>query len=225
MDRPLTLTLEDASIGSLRAKLTRQEKTFAETYLRRGDVTDAVKAAYATGNASHQQIYKKGVALLHKKRVATYVAKLNEIAAECVGLESSLVLQEIINVAFSNPQDLIDANGNLLSPNHWPRAAAAAVSGIEQTQTSVGDVIKTTTKVKFWDKNAALDKLMRNLGLYAKDTKQVDHFLHSAESVGRTVEWVREFVGERSEDPSSEPGQDQPVLPALVHLQPEGHGQ
>jgi phage terminase small subunit len=73
------------------------------------------------------------------------------------------------------------ADGTLRPVIEWDDDMRAAVAHLETEDTTVQITTegKTTTstaarvkKLKFWDKNAAIDKAFRHLGLYERDNAQ-----------------------------------------------------
>ena len=64
-------------------------------------------------------------------------------------------LREAAALAYSNLQDLLDEQGQLLPAKDWPRWAAAAVSSLEVTKRNlvVGDgEQEDVVKIRLWDK-------------------------------------------------------------------------
>jgi hypothetical protein len=62
-------------------------------------------------------------------------------------------------------------------PREWDDATAAAVASIEIVEEFSGTgadrkLVGHTKKVKLWDKNAALEKALKHLGLYERDNTQ-----------------------------------------------------
>jgi phage terminase small subunit len=63
------------------------------------------------------------------------------------------------------------------SPSEWDDDTAAAVSSIEIIEEFSGSgedrkLSGLTKRVRLWDKNAALEKAMKHLGLHEKDNSQ-----------------------------------------------------
>ena len=62
-------------------------------------------------------------------------------------------------------------------PREWDDATAAAVASIGIVEEFSGTgadrkLVGHTKKVKLWDKNAAIEKGFRHLGLYERDNRQ-----------------------------------------------------
>ena len=83
-------------------------------------------------------------------------------------LTAENILRAAAALAFSNIQDLVDEDGNLLPIKDWPRDAAAAVQGVEVTKRNLvaGDGLQEDVlKIRLWDKPANIQVLMKHLGL------------------------------------------------------------
>lgn len=120
--------------------------------------------------------------------------------AKRLALTDDKVLTEAARIAFSDVRKLFDAEGNLLHPSMWPDDVAASVASVEMqldrvtqdtdTEEFDGDgkliarrrvttVLRQEThtkKIKFWDKNQALEKLFKHKGLFREDNAQRNQF-------------------------------------------------
>jgi len=90
------------------------------------------------------------------------------------------VLQELSRLGFSDIRQAFDEQGNLLQPDQWSDAFAASVSSLEvvtRTLPGCGDdeaaKVEYVHKIKIWDKNSALEKIAKHLGMF------VDRIEHS----------------------------------------------
>ena len=83
-------------------------------------------------------------------------------------IDPDRALREAAALAYSNLQDLLDDQGQLLPAKDWPRWAAAAVSSLEVTKRNlvVGDgAQEDVVKIRLWDKTRNLENLLKHLGL------------------------------------------------------------
>ena len=83
-------------------------------------------------------------------------------------IDPDRALREAAALAYSNLQDLLDDQGQLLPAKDWPRWAAAAVSSLEVTKRNlvVGDgEQEDVVKIRLWDKTRNLENLLKHLGL------------------------------------------------------------
>jgi hypothetical protein len=102
-------------------------------------------------------------------------AKAVTIASEKLAVSITSVLQEAARIAFSDPRKLFRDDGTLKDITEMDDDTAASIASFEVVDTSKtigGRVVKVegeksyTKKVKFWDKNAAHEKLMKHLGMF-----------------------------------------------------------
>jgi hypothetical protein len=66
-------------------------------------------------------------------------------------------------VAYSDPRRLFRANGTLVPIMELDEDAAGMIAAIEV------DEGRRTTRVRMWDKNQALEKALKYLGLYERE--------------------------------------------------------
>jgi phage terminase small subunit len=92
-----------------------------------------------------------------------------------------MVVQELAKIGFSDLRNMVTDKGSLVDPNEWDDKTAAAIASIEVV-TASGDrgkdedgrkVVEHVHKIKMWDKNSALEKLAKHLGMYAPD--KIEH--------------------------------------------------
>ncbi len=98
------------------------------------------------------------------------IRELQAAAAERAEIDAARVLEEISAVALSDIRDLFDQDGSLLPVEALPEKVAKAIRSIKVSSKKAPDPetgeIIITTEIKFWDKNAALEKLFKHFGLY-----------------------------------------------------------
>lgn len=185
------------------------------------------------GQAAHAFLRDPFTKALIEARLSKLVAQ-NEIAQETV-------LNELGTIAFSDPRGYFDTFGNVKPVHEWTREQAAAVAAIDVTEvideSSDGSKVKVTrtSKIKFWDKGAALDKLGRYLKLWEAAKQQVNvnvdnrsvtvHQHASSEGALRAVDELiaRALAIGAAPDPAA-PGANGPVLPVALPVEPGGHG-
>jgi len=71
-----------------------------------------------------------------------------------------------------NPKELFDKEGSLKKISDLPFEVAAAISSIDLIETNIQSNLKQISKIKFYNKLDALEKLAKHLGFYEKDNKQ-----------------------------------------------------
>jgi phage terminase small subunit len=85
-----------------------------------------------------------------------------------VEITADNVLREIARLGFSDPRKLFDENGNLKPIHELDDDIAAAVAGIDVVVRGDGENALQVRKIKFWDKNNALEKLGKHLRLWTE---------------------------------------------------------
>lgn len=164
------------------AEITDKEEIFCQAVVAGKNNSDAYRDAYVTGKMKLETINRRACELRQYGKITARIAYLREQAAKAAVVTESHVLQEAARIGFSDPRQLFDENGNLLPVKQWADSLAAAVKSFKVvsrkvvTQTGENDELITTetavTEVSMWDKNSALEKLFKHMGLYEKDNKQ-----------------------------------------------------
>lgn len=123
----------------------------------------------------------KGAEYLKHRIVQERIREKTDAVAEQADIRQEQVLKEIARLALFDPRKLLDSHGNPL-PIHKLDADTAAAVGVKVTlgAEDVGVVID----YKVSDKNMALEKLMKHLGLYEQDNKQKHESLADALMAG-----------------------------------------
>ena len=153
--------------------LTEKQEKFALAYFRCGNASEAYREAYNAKNMKPESVNRAAKTLIDNSKIAARVAELRNASAELAEINDAEILREAKRLALSDIRGLFNADGSVKEPKDWPDAVAAAVASIEVFEEfSDSDKVGYTKKLKFWDKNAALEKLMKHRGLFEKDNKQ-----------------------------------------------------
>lgn len=166
--------------GSGQAGAAHRRKLFLDAYLTNG--RNATQAAITAG-FSPKTARAQGCTLLTHPDIVQSLQRATARIEAISGLTVERTLQEVARLAYFDPRTLFRADGTLKTPEEWDDDTAAAVAQIEvdehfeRTNSDNGEkktVVYGTSskKLKVWDKNAALEKAMRYLGLYEKDNRQ-----------------------------------------------------
>lgn len=152
------------------AKLTAQQQLFvlelsnSEKY----NLTEAAK------NAGYLSPATAGSKLLQNPSILAAVGKAFQDRIWRLELSSDRVLKELQAIAFFNPKEMLDANGDIMELKDMPEHVARAI------QSHKGKVITTKEgsiayfDIKFQDKLKALELIMRHMGMLDERLK-VDH--------------------------------------------------
>jgi len=148
------------------AKLTAKQERFVAEYLIDLNATQAaIRAGYSAktaGAVGHEN--------LKKPEIATLLQEAMQKRQRGLELTAERVLLEVARLAFFDPRKLLREDGSPKPIHELDDDTAAAVAGLDITEEWEGTgedrvFIGYTKKYKFADKNAALDKAMRHLGL------------------------------------------------------------
>jgi phage terminase small subunit len=151
-----------------RDTLTPKQEAFAAAYVLSGNASDAYRQAYDAKRMSAQLIAEEASKLLRHPKVAPRVAQLQAkvvaVAERKFDITAERIAEELAALAFFNPADLYDADGNLIPVKDLPRNVAAALSKIEQYEEYAGrgderEAVGVVKKVQWHDQKAALETL------------------------------------------------------------------
>ncbi|WP_298966159.1 terminase small subunit [uncultured Roseibium sp.] len=156
--------------------LTDKQARFIEEYLVDLNATQAaIRAGYSEKTANEQ-----GSRLLANVKVSDAIAEAQKERSERTQITQDRVLLELARLSFSDLRKCLTPSGHLVDPQDWDDDTAAAISSLEvvTNRTSEKDAdgktpVEYTHKIKTWDKNAALEKLSKHLGLYAPEKKEI----------------------------------------------------
>ena len=152
----------------------RQRQLFVQAYLingyngTRAALTAGFSPAGATARASK---------LLKEPYVKYLMAEGSRRAAVKAELTTDRVLREVMDMAMVDPRRFYRDDGSVIPPSEWDDGMAAAVASFEVTEHYEGTGeervnVGRTSKIKFWPKLEANDKLMKHLGLFERDNRQ-----------------------------------------------------
>lgn len=144
-------------------KLKPRWKLFGQHVAAGKSATDAYTAAGF--KAQGQAIRKNASRLLTNADVAAYIAEIQARGAARTEVTIEKVIREVARIAFAQATDFASWDGTSLTltpSSKLTEDAVAAIAGVTY-KTFKGE---TTVEFRLHSKDAALDKLMRRLGLY-----------------------------------------------------------
>lgn len=160
------------------ARLTKKQEAFAVTYIQTGNATEAYRNAYTPKKMASKTINEAASRLLKDSKISARIDELRAPALKATGLTVERTLREVERISHVDPRSFYRDDGTMKAPKEWDDAMAAAVASVEAIPVSLGrdakgDVkIGYTYKLKFWDKNAGLEKSMKHQGLFERDNAQ-----------------------------------------------------
>lgn len=154
--------------------LTPNQEKFAQEYVLTGVAAEAYRLAYPKSlKWKDNSVYTKSSLLLSDVKVSQRVKELQDKLQEKFDISADRLLLERSRIALFDFRRLFDENGKLIAPQNFPDDVAAVVSSVKVSRYQRGDDMEeVVTEVKLWNKDASLESLMKNKGLYEKDNKQ-----------------------------------------------------
>lgn len=148
-------------------QLTQKQSRFIDEYLCDSNATQAaIRAGYSKKTAQEQSSR-----LLSNVMVSQRLAERRKELQVATGMTAERVNTELAALVFSDVRKLFNDDGSFKSVNALDNATAAAIASIEVVQSfnAEGEITTRTMKIRFWDKNSAIDKAMKHLGLFEVD--------------------------------------------------------
>lgn len=156
------------------------ESAVAEEYvINGGNQSAALRTVHPNAkNWAENTLNVAASQMFNQSKMRIRVAQLRAERAQRTAITADRVLQECFKLAFSDVSKLFNPDGSLKMPNEWPADAAASIASFEVVTMSQGSDSPPlyVNKVKLWDKNPALDKLFKHMGLYEADNLQQNPF-------------------------------------------------
>ena len=157
-------------------ELSEIECAAVEEYMINGGNQSAALRAVHPNAAKWADVtvHSEASVLFNQNKVRIRIAQLRAERAQRSAITADRVLQEAYKLAFSDVTLMFNADGSLKMPNEWPKELAAAISSFEVVTMSQGPDSPPlyVNKVKFWDKNPALERLFKHMGLFEADNRQ-----------------------------------------------------
>ena len=150
--------------------LNPKQSAFVDQYLIDFNATQAAeRAGYSKRTANEQ-----GARLLANVSVRSQIEARRAKQSENVGLTAERTIKEAVRLAFFDVRKLVDADGNPIPINKLDDDTAAAIAGLDIQEVKLGEggAIAVVKKYKIADKNSAIERLFKHLGLFEKDNTQ-----------------------------------------------------
>lgn len=147
-------------------RLTSKQEAFALEYARGGSASDAYRVAYSANNMLPKTITEKASRLLAKGNVRARVEELRASITEAAVLDEARTLRALAAVAHWDPADAYDESGNLRPIRDMPLEVRLAISSIKTKRVSGEPGV--VDEVRFLNRNAALDAVVKVLGLQGR---------------------------------------------------------
>ncbi|TDP63154.1 terminase small subunit [Roseateles toxinivorans] len=146
--------------------LTPKAEAFARLVVEGSSLAAAFRKIYPRSQSwQPAAVHVNASKLLANAKVALRVRELQEAAAERSTMKAAGVLNELRALVHSDIADIMTLDGKVKLPHELAAGTRAAVKTFKIDE--YGRI-----EYQFWDKNAAIEKAMKHLGLYEKDNKQ-----------------------------------------------------
>lgn len=144
-------------------KLTPKQEAFCREYtVDKNGKQAAIRAKYSEKTAESQ-----ASRLLTKDKVRERIEELLKEAADRNDLTVDRVLQEMKNIAFLDPLEMLNEDGTLKKLSEMSEGARRTIAGMDIQTTTIGEkIINEVSKVKIADKRATLVDLGKHLGMF-----------------------------------------------------------
>jgi phage terminase small subunit len=168
--------------GLSSSTLTAKQLRFIDEYLIDFNATQAAdRAGYSKKTAGSQ-----GFDLLKKPEIQEAIKAKQDHLAHKLGLTREEIVREAARIAFSDIRKLFDEWGALKPPHDIDEDTIGAIASIKikpeyEVRNEKKVLMGCRTEVRFWDKNAALEKLMKHLGLFKENNK------HKTDAIGELL--------------------------------------
>lgn len=149
------------------AALSPKQLRFASEYVVDLNATQAaIRAGYSAKTARQQ-----AADLLAKPDIAEEIERLRGAQEKRTEITADTVLRELLTIARADIAQAFNEDGSLKPIRDIPEDVRRAISGVEVYQEYAGrgesrEAIGETKKVRFWDKNKALELLGKHLRLF-----------------------------------------------------------
>lgn len=184
-----------------RKELTQKQERFALAYIETGNASEAYRRAYDASRMKPETIASRASELLAERKVTGRVAELRQAASDKAVVSESRVIEELARIGLFDPGQLFADDGSLLPVKKMAPEVRAAIASVEVDELFDGagkdrKFIGYTRKIKLWDKNSAIEKIMRHMGSFWRDNKQKNPFDGiPRETVKRLVERLEAMRG------------------------------
>lgn len=142
--------------------LTAKQQRFVAEYVKDLNASQAaIRAGYSSVSARNISSN-----LMTKANIQAAIAERMGKRSERTAITADRVLQELARLAFVDVRKAYNMDGSLKPLHEIDDDTAAAIAGMDMTETaSGGESITVLKKIKLIDKKGALELLMRHLGM------------------------------------------------------------
>lgn len=136
-------------------RLSRRERRFVDQYVPGLTGAEAVRSIGYKGAQPERMAWR----WLQRPHIQAAIEEREAHYIREMGVRAERIMRETIAIATADPRKLEDEHGKAIPLHKLDASTAAAISGVEIENISINGETGTRYKIKFWDKNKALDKL------------------------------------------------------------------
>lgn len=175
-------------------KIAPSAENFAREYLIDFNAKQAaIRAGYSPKTAQVQ-----GSRLLSNVKVAAAIKVERDKQATKTGLTAERIIKEALRLATFDVRKLVDNEGNPIPVHLLDDDTAAAIAGLDIQEMKFGETgaVAVVKKYKIADKNSAIERLFKHLGLFEKDNEQkIDPIAAMLAAMGKSALPVKKSTG------------------------------
>lgn len=174
--------------------LNPKQQRFVDEYLIDLNATKAAERAGYSPKTAYSQAHD----LLKKPEIQTAIDEGVKARAERTQITQDVVVRELARIGLSDIRKLMTPGGNLADIHDIDDDTARAVSSVEVVVKPTGGededgnrAVEHVHKIKLWDKNSALEKLGKHLGMFIDRSEVVSrNYVISDEPESDTDDWL-----------------------------------
>lgn len=157
--------------------LTAKREAFAVAVAKGETATAAYRANFNTAGMAAKTVHESASRLLADRKVTARIAELRGPAMLASQIDAAEAFRQLGAVLRSDIRRVVHEDGSLIPVSDLDDETALAVASIEVREEYEGTgkdrkLVGYTKKLKFWNKNDAIDKAMKHLGLFERDNRQ-----------------------------------------------------
>lgn len=111
--------------------LTEKQEAFTFQCVRLGSPARAYRKVYNATRMSQHAVWQEVNDLLRNPAIATRVAHFTAIADRAADVSVEKIARELTRVAFFDPREIFDEDGNPIPINELPEDAARVIAGLD----------------------------------------------------------------------------------------------
>jgi phage terminase small subunit len=177
--------------------LTPKQAAFVREFLIDLNAAAAYRRAGYKPRSDHAASVNAS-ALMAKHGIAEAIKAAQQARAQRTEIEADRVLKELGRIGFSDPRKLFGEGGSLKAIKDLDDDTAAGIASVEVFEEFAGvgaarHLVGYTRKLRLWDKNSALEKIGKHLGMFKEPTPPPDPGRDRPLKVELTIKVLREL--------------------------------